>query len=810
MTSKDIVARKLQELIDSQSNFQLGQLTSSASTGGTVTAKLPNGRTVTAKAGNDCSGGQCSLFRLEDGTYIAMSGNASSLISQQTTTFRQSRTTSPTESGKYLKVLFSKVEDSKRIFYIGGDRSLPEKVHETSESDVVRAAYISATGEGKDKWVVALALQAGTAVTIWHITATESEKRSWTDANNEIFPLLTYNGFGMWSAGTFIAPTMQSSKTTATSGDAETITTTYTVDRPSFVTGNGSVIDTTTDRKRKIKKAEVCYDTFMQSGACVPGPPVAKIAYEYPSTFLGPYGSKSSWQGVMNFWIAWRKQNPGVYNAKDPNLSQAWVDSMLPFSQMPPRPANATYSGGLYAGVYHWRTGNTSWSLEDAFPFMIGYSQSGGVTGWGRVEGEAVPVPYIDTGNPVCEPSKPVIYTVTCPIPSYDSTIPGQTTRTIAGGYSLGTFSYLINNGEYSALDGTIRLAVSGSGVSTGPVGLVLTTSTTYSYQGTNWLDRTNTSTCSSSDVSIQIDTEPPSLTSNETREVCLAVGRGESDRITFIYYQSNNDRKEDLYWNGIKLETPLGFVMSVTEVEGKYSSSSSFISTSKYVGVGNYPSAPDYTSDIVQISGMPALLIESPPSSTTPLPFSVRQGTIQSVSPAPVAIVDGAPSGVVTIQSLDFNASSPALSAGSGLFMGSSNVPFRAFLALSLNSFTGLLSLPTLGYCDLVNPYFRGMSMQLRQSDLANKYQNFLLNVVRSLGDPTYCFYDEGKILVSSFPDSNGSYCYRKEVGVILTGKFSTGGTFSWDKPETREVLPLLKRRDDTTFVVHSTTAWF
>jgi len=830
MTSKDSVARKLQELIDSQSNFQLGQLTSSASTGGTVTAKLPNGKTVTAKAGNDCSGGQCSLFRLEDGTYIAMSGNASTLISQQTTTFRQSRANNPTKSGKYIKVLFSKIVGGSRVFYIGGDRLSPKKVHETSESSVVKAAYISATGEGEDKWVVALALQAGTAVTIWHITATESGKRSWTDTTDEIFPLLTYNGFGMWSAGTFIAPTMDTSEVVESVGESVIKTSTFTVNRPSFVLGTGQVKDINISKSRTIKKAEVCYDTRMRSGECVNGPMTTVTVHRSSETSLGLHGDKGAWQKVKDYRDAIIRA--GGRSWID-DIPQSKIDSLLPLGNIPPVTGETTVRDGrfnspsmgsskvsnLYAGVVSWQVGDTLWSLEYAAPFLTNYGTTYAISGWGWQRSPSTPSEESVPGPRICQPATPVRVIVSCAVPSYDTVIPGGVTRTISGGYDLTTLSFLVNNGEYSDRPGTISLKVVGTGVASGALGLTMTTVSTYSYRGESWVDRGATASCSSTDVSTQVDVDPPTLSARESREVCLAVGINGGDRLTFRYTQMDNDRKEEIYWNGVNVETPLGFVSVLSQVGTSYSSPSFFTAESEYSGVGEYPESPKYSRSIGELNGLPTLLIKMPSASFLPDPSSVpgvpssvfTLGTIHSVSAASAAVVGGKSSGVISIQSMSFSeAAQPKPLTGSAVFTGKIDNTGATSLALSLNGFTGLLTLPSLGYADLADPYTRSMSIQQPQPDTANKYQTPFLNVIRPLGDPAYCFYDNGRILVSAFPSSEASYCYREGIGVILSGKFTGSGSFSWNNPETRDIHPLGKERGDSTFIVHSTTAWF
>ena len=797
MTSKDSVARKLQELIDSQSNFQLGQLTSSASTGGTVTAKLPNGRTVTAKAGNDCSGGQCSLFRLEDGTYIAMSGNASSLISQQTTTFRQSRTTSPTESGRYLKVLFSKVEDSKRIFYIGGDRSLPEKVHETSESDVVRAAYISATGEGKDKWVVALALQAGTAVTIWHITATESEKKSWTDTNNEIFPLLTYNGFGMWSAGTFIAPTMQSSRTTATAGDAETITTTYTVDRPSFVTGTGQVYDVTIDKKKTIKKAEKCYEAVMRPGACVSAPETI-TGNTFDSTYVSIYSYMSA-DSVRNslraLGFADGDQVMTLPVIQTTSSLSAWEAGLL----------------GLMASV-----GSFQEALYYFYP-TFSVRRPGALI---KVSDIAKPYSFQRMGT-ICAPPYPAQEQIACPGTGYgpDTAIPGSRVKTISGGYRLSTKSFLINNGEYSDREGTVGMTVAGTGVAAGSFSLQVEITTTYFYLGASWIDRDNLANCQGNDRTLAVDIEPGQSTTTETREVCLAVGKDADDRMTYSYTQQNNDRQEKLFLNSNEVSVPLGFLLYPSPLAEdsnglSFSSTDQLPTKSEYKeSLRTYTSNPEYNLDFSSLRGsritrsyseeIKATLVGSEAIDSTkrietgyynlsgleasPVNSSVQGNITSSVSMARISVEP------VTVQTSE-----------SVLFKRGNSVS-----SLLSDGFTGLLAEPEGGFVDLANPYLRAMSVNPLQSDTASPYQNILMNVVRPLGNPTHVFYDSGRIMVSVAPDKTFSYASKDVEVIVLPGAFN-GGSFSWGVMEKRRCHSLVLKPEDNTSIVHSTTAWF
>lgn len=833
MPSQDDVAKKLQQLIESQSNFQLGKLTSSASTGGLVTAVLPNGSQVTAKAGNDCSGGECSLFRLEDGSYIAMSGNASQLVSKQTTTYRKSTPSENLPTGKYLKVLFSKVENTKRVFYIGGDREAPLKIHEAESAVTVKAAYISCTGEGKDKWMAAMALQDGVTVTIWHITAKESEKKSWTDTKGEIFPLLTYNGFGTWSAGTFIAPTMDQSETTQTTGETQITTTTYTVNRPSFVTGSGEVRDVNFARSRTIKKAEVCYKTVMRSGACVPGPMINASYVDTPTVSLGTFGNKGFWQSVKNYWDDWRYRNPGRFDKRDPGVTQAFVDNIIPIEQMPPRPTTLysssnpsgyTYYGGLYSGIYSWKSGANNWSLTESYPFYYSYLIDMGLTGQsfgqesnrlgvGYRQGTPTVVNFMTAGPPICDPPFPSREVTPCPNQSYNDTIiPGTKTREISGGYALNTKSFLINRGEYSELPGQIRLVASGSGAASGSTSIVMTTNFTYGYSGTNWLDRTNTATCQSQDSSVQVDVQPAELKSSEEREVCLAVGIGENDRITFKYTQADNDRKEEIYRNGVKLNTPIGFALTLKGSVPTYSSPTPFATKSEYVGTNKYLASPPYSMPVSALEGCPVVSIKPPEYSLSPSSFASTKGTISGITANAPAAVGGGLSNFVTLQSLTLNtneADKEVVSGASILTGSATQGQLASPLIMSLNGVAGLLALPD-GYCNLDDPYTRSISTVSNMPDYSNKYQSYLLNVVRPLGNPAFCFYTDGKIMVSAFPDSDAGYCYRKDKAAILTGKFGDDNSFTWGKIETRDVLPLGRNREDTTFVVHSTSAWF
>ena len=829
------IAARLRQLIQSQSNFQQGRLTSSAGTGGLVTAKLPDGTQVTATAGNDCSGGDCSLFRLEDGSYIAMSGNASQLVSQQITTYRKSTPPEDPDQGKYLKVLFSKVENTKRVFYIGGDRTTPVKIHEADATDVVKAAYISCTGEGKNKWVVALAIQKSTAITIWHITAKESEKKSWVDTKNEIYPLLTYNGFGMWSAGTFIAPTLDQTESSETTGETQITTTNYTVNRPSFVTGSGQVRDVNTAKSRTIKKAEVCYKTIMVSGACVPGPQVAASYTDTPSIPLGTFGDKGFWQMIKNYWDGWRAANPGNPNRPDPSenpvrrflnhdtgVQQSWIDSMQPLESVPPLPPfsspenpNGTSGSGYrsssgYSATYSWNTGDVFWSLQTISVFF----DAPGKTASAFKLGTPVTTTFMTAGPPSCDPPSPKSVVTPCPNQVYnDTVIPGQKTRTISGGYSLQTKSFLINNGEYKDLPGEVRLVAVGSGVASGTASIIMTTTFTYSYSGTNWLDRTAITPCQSQDVSVQVDVEPAELKSNETREVCLAVGINSGDRITFKYTQADNDRKEELYRNGVKLNAPTGFTLALKDGNPSYSSPAPFAVKSEYVGINKYPASPEYFVALSTLENCLVLTVKPPEFSFAPSSFTTTTGVIKGVTSGAAAVTGGKQSNFVTIKSLTIDTSSDSKNgtiSGASMLAGSTTQGQPSTPSImSLNSFTGLLALPE-GYCNLDDPYTRSMSTMSNMIDNANKYQTYLLNVVRPLGTPTFCFYTDGKIMVSAFPNSNASYCYLKDKAAVIAGKFSDSGSFTWGKIETRDVHPLGKNRGDTSFVTHSTSAWF
>ena len=755
-TNKDEVVRKLQQLIASQSNFQLGILTSSAGSGGLVTARLPDGTQVTAKAGNDCSGGECSLFRLEDGTYIAMSGNASQFVSRQTTTYRKSTPSDKIETGKYLKVLFSKVENTKRVFYIGGDRKEPEKIHETDASDVVNAAYLSCTGEGKDKWVVALALQRATSVTIWHITAKESEKASWTDATNEIYPLLTYNGFGMWSAGTFVAAAMNKSETSTSSGNTKSKTILYTVDRPSFVTGNGQINDVDTDTTRTQKVGNLCSVTIMKSGECRED--ISSRRLTVPITYKQNLGH--------SFWRNY--YNPAITYKRSPHYitPQEYPEYYIAFEGVP-----------------------------------------------------------ILTSESICDPPTPIQELIPCPPPPYGGypPLPPDTkTRTISGGYRLDTKSFLVNNGVYSDKPGQITCQINADGTAVGGGAVSMTTTTKYGYNGQNWLDRSTTISCNGLDTVVKVDSADGQITSQESRQVCIAVGQKANDRITMKYTQADNDRSEVLLLNGVVIPSGVGFLVrsSSPAIEnGKFtgqniSSRSQALYKSEYVGSNKYSSSPPYFLDTSQLTqGLKVLICSTQESDLSKV--IVSQGDVTQMSFIESSVSDSFSKaksiGNTTIGSISSSVFSDSLFP---VVVGTNGVSIQI---LSLSNIFGLFAEPETNFIDFANPYVRTSSVGFNQQDSVSEYSNYRLNVVRTMGDACHVFYDDKRIMVSPYPRNAASFASKKSEVPVLAGKFDDNGSFSWGKVEKRIAYSLtipddnsLWRWDGGQCTIHSTSAWF
>ena len=764
------IAARLRQLIQSQSNFQQGRLTSSAGTGGLVTAKLPDGTQVTATAGNDCSGGDCSLFRLEDGSYIVMSGNASQLVSKQTTTYRKSTPPEDPDQGKYLKVLFSKVENTKRVFYIGGDRTTPVKIHEADATDVVKAAYISCTGEGKNKWVVALAIQKSIAITIWHITAKEAEKKSWVDTKNEIYPLLTYNGFGMWSAGTFIAPTMAASDFTSTVGDTKTTTTTYTVESPSFVTGTGQVIDTNLNTKKTIKKAEKCYETVMRRGACT------STTYQRTGTELG-----------KGAFIA-------AYSMR--GMTDAAWDTLL-----------RTVTGFIEIVDYYYTPVNSAPKAS-------------------RIEQyAAAPTPFsVLATNTSCSPDYPSQNEIACPGTGYggDTTIPGTQTRTISGGFNLTTKSFLVKDGNYSDRDGSVRMVISGEGKSSGTSTITMTTTTTYSYQGASWVNRENLVDCQGSDRTVAVDIEPGEASVAELREVCLAVGSKSEDRITYLYSQEGSNRQEKLFLNSKEIPCPVGFVLFPQLINdnpntASFSSKSQYVEKSEYkeTSLRTYLGNPVYTSSPTSLaqssvvrSYYKKVVATNLASGLNPkaLPTSqINLATLSSITTSPNT--ESVSSNVTQSSSLSRIEMTKSKSFTTEAPLFGSGAETDSVLS---STFTGLLAEPEGGFVDLANPYLRALSISPRQSDTVSHYRNPLVSIVRSLGSPSHVFYDKNRIMVSPAASKDFGYSQKKVKVFVLPGVFDAGGAFKWEKPEGRICHSLLMKTDETGFIVHSTSAWF
>jgi hypothetical protein len=159
------MSRTLQQLADELNslhaqaiNIVEGTIAGAALPGGSISFTYRNpidGQTYTATgtAWNTCSPSKVSALKLKDGTWIVIGAHESATVRSAVHTDRRAR---PREQafGK-IQVLFSTIEGSNRVFYVGGDRTVPKRIHAIPATKFVGSAKISNTG-ASDRYSVGL------------------------------------------------------------------------------------------------------------------------------------------------------------------------------------------------------------------------------------------------------------------------------------------------------------------------------------------------------------------------------------------------------------------------------------------------------------------------------------------------------------------------------------------------------------------------------------------------------------------------------------------------------------------------------
>jgi len=159
------IADQLNSLRAQSVSIVEGTIAGAANPGGSITFTYINPidkqpYTATGTAWNQCVPSKVSALKQTDGTWIVVGQHEAAIVREAVHTDRRARP--QPETGGKIKILFSVVEGTDRVFYIGGDRSVPKKIGSISATRFVKTAKISNTGKG-NHFIVGLQHEDGSA-----------------------------------------------------------------------------------------------------------------------------------------------------------------------------------------------------------------------------------------------------------------------------------------------------------------------------------------------------------------------------------------------------------------------------------------------------------------------------------------------------------------------------------------------------------------------------------------------------------------------------------------------------------------------
>ena len=172
-----------------------GTIASAANPGGSITFTYINpidGQpyTATGTAWNQCVPSKVSALKQTDGTWIVVGQHEAAAVHTVVHTDRRARPKEKTY-GK-IKVLYSVIEGDQRVFYVGGDRARPKKIHAIPVGAYVSTAILNNAGDG-DRYFASLSYGDGSGFNIQKVTI--SSIKEWQVTPSGVNP----TGHGFWT-----------------------------------------------------------------------------------------------------------------------------------------------------------------------------------------------------------------------------------------------------------------------------------------------------------------------------------------------------------------------------------------------------------------------------------------------------------------------------------------------------------------------------------------------------------------------------------------------------------------------------------